>query len=71
MQLSEEEAWREQCRRGLERDVLTRIKYGFCHVYKPILDDVGIRAFSSMSQYRDWCAALPAYLGYRPAANGH
>jgi len=69
IKLSEEEAWGEQCRRQLERDVVTRIKYGFCHVHKPILDDVPARAFATMAQYRDWCERnLPAYLGYRPAA---
>lgn len=67
MRLSEEEAWRAQCREQLERDVLTRVKYGFCHVHKPVLDDVGMRAFSTMPQYREWCAGLPAYLGYLPA----
>lgn len=68
MECEEEEAWREQCRQQLERDVLTRIKYGFCHVHKPILDDVAQRAFATMSEYRAWCAqALPKYLGYQPA----
>ena len=63
---NEEEAWRDQCRRGLERDVMTRIKYGFCHVYKPVLDDVPFRSFATMAEYRDWCEReLPAYLGYR------
>ncbi len=61
----EEEAWREQCRRQLERDVLTRIKYGFCHVHKPVLDDAPIRTFATTLEYRNWCAShLPAYLGY-------
>lgn len=61
----EEEAWRDQCRRGLERDVLTRIKYGFCHVHKPVLDDCD-RAFETMAEYRRWCDEnLPSYLGYR------
>ena len=70
MRLSEDEAWREQCREQLKRDVLTRIKYGFCHVHKPVLDDIPIRAFTMMAEYREWCArALPEYLGYRPAAN--
>jgi hypothetical protein len=70
MQISEEEAWREQCRRGLERDVVTRIKYGFCHVHKPVLDDAPFRAFRTMAEYRDSCErSLPAYLGYRPAPN--
>ena len=66
--MSEEEAWREQCRRGLDRDVMTRIKYGFCHVHKPVLDDVPYRSFTTMAEYRRWCAEnLPAYLGYGPS----
>ena len=63
---NEEETWRDQCRRGLERDVMTRIKYGFCHVHKPVLDDLPFRSFATMEEYRDWCEReLPAYLGYR------
>ncbi len=69
MQVSDEEAWREQCRRQLQRDVLTRIKYGFCHVHKPVLDDPPDRAFTTMEDYRRWCdESLPSYLGYRSAA---
>ena len=65
----EDKAWREQCRAQLERDVMTRIKYGFCHVHKPVLDDAPVRAFASMREYRNWCEReLPAYLGYRRAA---
>jgi hypothetical protein len=67
---AEEEAWDEQCRRGLERDVRTRIKYGFCHVHKPVLDDAPFRAFASMAEYRAWCEKeLPVYLGYQRAQN--
>jgi hypothetical protein len=66
MRINEDEAWRDQCRRGLDRDVMTRIKYGFCHVHKPVLDDAPIRAFATVEEYRDWCERnLPAYLGYR------
>lgn len=66
---AEEEAWREQCRLQLERDVMTRIKYGFCHVHKPMLDDQNWRAFATMGEYRRWCdEVLPAYLGYRTTA---
>ena len=66
MKISEEEDWREQCRRQLERDVITRIKYGFCHVHKPVLDDAPFRAFKTLAVYREWCEKdLPAYLGYR------
>jgi hypothetical protein len=66
---TEDAAWREQCRLQLERDVVTRIKYGFCHVHKPVLDDAPVRIFATMAEYRRWCdQALPAYLGYRLAA---
>jgi hypothetical protein len=66
MRINEEEAWRDQCCRGLDRDVMTRIKYGFCHVHKPVLDDASVRAFATLEEYRDWCERnLPAYLGYR------
>jgi hypothetical protein len=69
MEMSEEQAWRGQCRDQLARDVLTRIKYGFCHVHKPVLDDPPDRAFATMAEYRQWCEkALPAYLGYRSSA---
>ena len=67
----EEDACREQCRQQLERDVATRIKYGFCHVYKPVLDDEPFRAFATMAEYRTWCEKeLPEYLGYRRAGAG-
>ena len=69
MEMAEEQAWREQCRKQLQRDVMTRIKYGFCHVHKPVLDDAPVRAFATMKEYREWCEQnLPAYLGYRRAA---
>ena len=69
MKVSEEEAWREQCRAQLQRDVMTRIKYGFCHVHKQVLDDAPMRAFATMADYRRWCEHhLPSYLGYRSAA---
>jgi len=62
----EDSLWREQCRQQLARDVTARIKYGFCHVYKPVLDDEPFRAFATMAAYRAWCEqALPEYLGYR------
>ena len=60
--------FREQCRRQLERKLEDRIKYGFCLVYKPILDDAPHRAFESMAEYRAWCDAnLPVYLGFQQA----
>ena len=67
-QAADEEAWREQCRAQLKRDVLTRIRYGFCHVHKPVLDDGPDRAFATMAEYRAWCEeSLPEYLGYGSA----
>ena len=63
------EEFRDQCRRQMQRPLEQRIKYGFCRVYKPVLDDAPWRAFATMSEYRAWCAAnLPDYLGYKPAA---
>ncbi len=46
-----------------------RIEYGFCRMYKPVLDDAPWRVFDTMAEYRAWCAAhLPAYLGFQAAA---
>ena len=64
--------WREQCRRQLQRPTLTRIKYGFAWVHKPVLDDGPSRAFDTMEEYRRWCREkLPRYLGYWPASRSH
>jgi hypothetical protein len=60
-----DEAFRDQCRRQMERPLEERIKYGFYHVYKPVLDDAPWRSFNSTAEYRAWCEAnLPEYLGY-------
>jgi len=60
--------FREQCRRQLQRTVETRMKYGFCRVSRPGLDNPTSRVFPSTQAYREWCVAnLPAYLGYQPA----
>jgi len=57
--------FRLQCKRNLERSVAERMRYGFCYVYKPVLDDVAWRSFDSMAEYREWChEKLPVYLGY-------
>jgi len=59
--------FREQCERNLARSVEERMRYGFCYVYKPVLDDAEWRSFASTTEYRLWCQAnLPAYLGYGP-----
>jgi hypothetical protein len=61
-----DEAFREQCRRQMDRPLALRIRYGFCRTYKPVLDDAPWRAFDSLAAYRAWCEAnLPEYLGYR------
>jgi len=60
------EAFRDQCRRQMERPLALRIKYGFYRIYKPVLDDAPWRAFDSTADYRAWCEAnVPAYLGYK------
>ena len=68
----EDRGWvefRDQCRRQMQRPLDARIKYGFCRMYKPVLDDAPWRVFDTMADYRAWCAAnLPAYLGFKPAA---
>jgi hypothetical protein len=64
-----EEEFREQCRRQMKRPLDLRIKYGFYHVHKPVLDDAPWRSFDSMAEYRARCEAnLPDYLGYKRAA---
>ena len=61
--------FRDQCHRQMDRPLEARIRYGFCRTYKPVLDDVAWRTFSSMAEYRAWCAThLPEYLGFKPAA---
>ena len=67
---AEDKGWmdfRDQCRRQIQRPVNQRIKYGFCRMYKPVLDDAPWRAFDTMAEYRRWCATqLPEYLGFKP-----
>jgi hypothetical protein len=72
-QAVEDQGWvdfRDQCRRQMNRPIELRIKYGFCRMYKPVLDDAPGRAFDTMAEYRAWCEKnLPAYLGFkRPTA---
>ncbi len=60
--------FREQCRRQLKRSLAQRFKYGFFRNYKPVLDDVPVRTFDTMKEYRDWADAnLPRYLGFKLA----
>jgi len=66
---NEDEGWiqfREQCRRQMQRSLENRIKYGFCKMYKPVLDDAPWRVFKTMAEYRKWCEeSLPDYLGFK------
>ena len=62
------ETFRLQCERNLQRSVEERMRYGFCYVYKPVLDDAPWRSFDSTAAYRKWCRDnLPQYLGYGEA----
>ena len=69
---TEDKGWsdfRDQCRRQMRRPMEQRIKYGFCRMYKPVLDDAPWRAFDTMKEYRAWCEAnLPDYLGFKRSA---
>lgn len=67
-QRDELEDFRLQCERNLARSVEERMRYGFCYVYKPVLDDADWRSFDSTAEYRRWCQDnLPIYLGYGAA----
>ncbi len=47
------------------RPLPIRVRYGFIHTVKPVLDEAPSRVFDTMQQYRDWCEQqLPAWLGY-------
>lgn len=63
-------AFREQCRRQMARSLDDRMKYGWCRVYRPVLDERGVRSFESTREYREWCIAnLPEYLGFHLATD--
>jgi len=65
----EDELFREQCRRQLQRPLRDRIRFGFYRSHKPVLDDAPFRSFETTAEYRKWCDKnLPRYLGYRQAA---
>ena len=64
-----EEAFREQCRRQMNRPLRDRIKYDFYRTYRPVLDDAPWRSFESTAEYRAWCETnLPDYLGFKRAS---
>jgi hypothetical protein len=47
-----DEAFREQCRRQMDRPLAARIKYGFNRVHRPVLDDAPWRSFDSTAECR-------------------
>ena len=64
-----EEAFREQCRRQMNRPLRDRINYGFYRTYRPVLDDAPWRSFESTAEYRAWCETnLPDHLGFKRAS---
>lgn len=56
--------WQREFEAAARRPLPQRFKYAFIKTYKPVLDDAPFRAFASMRDYREWCAQLPAWLGY-------
>jgi hypothetical protein len=57
--------WLAEFEAAARRPLEQRMKYGFIHTYKPVMDDVPFRAFDTMEQYRKWCEDnLPSWLGY-------
>jgi hypothetical protein len=63
--MKEDNTFQRQCERNLQRSVEQRMRYGFCYVYKPVMDDAPWRSFESTAAYRKWCKEnLPDYLGY-------
>ena len=62
----EDELFREQCRRQMQRPLELRERYGFVSILRPVLDDAPFRTFASTAEYRRWCDEnLPRYLGYK------
>ena len=58
------ETWRE-FEAMAKRPLRVRIKYGFVHTYKPVLDDAPYRSFETVEEYRLWCEAnRPNWLGF-------
>ena len=67
---SDDELWRDQCRRQMRRPLALRERYGFVSVHRPVMDDAPYRVFNTMAEYRKWCSDnLPEYLGYKLPAN--
>jgi hypothetical protein len=62
----DDDSWRQQCRRQMQRPLLDCIKFGFDRSYTPALDDAPYRTFSSTAEYRSWRGQnLPELIGYQ------
>jgi hypothetical protein len=61
--------FRRQCERQLRRPVADRIRFGFFRNPDPVRDAATNRSFSSLREYRAFCArSYPPHFGYAPAA---
>ncbi len=57
--------WLAEFEAAARRPLEQRIRYGFIHTYKPVLDDTTYRSWDTMEDYRRWCEEnLPDWLGY-------
>jgi hypothetical protein len=57
--------WLAEFESASRRPLAQRFKYAFIRTYKPVLDDVSFRSFTTTAEYRKWCEEnLPSWLGY-------
>ncbi len=62
---AERREWTAEFEAMARRPLPIRVRYGFIHTMKPVLDDAPSRVFDTMQEYRDWCEKeLPVWLGY-------
>ena len=62
---AEHREWIAEFEAMARRSLAERVRYGFIHTKKPVLDDDSSRVFDTMQQYREWCEReLPEWLGY-------
>lgn len=61
--------FRRQCERQLRRPLAARIRFGFFRNPDPVRDAGVNRSFSTMRDYRKFCAqSYPPHFGYARAA---
>ncbi|MBI2890121.1 MAG: hypothetical protein HYY13_04975 [Nitrospirae bacterium] len=62
---AEREEWIRDFEAAGQWSLDRRLDNAFIRTYKPVLDDVFFRAFTSVEAYRRWCeTAVPSWLGY-------